>query len=102
MIPNSYPNFDFGLGNTADMLRDSVRSFAYEEIAPRAMKVDAKNGFPPDLWGKMRDLGVLGITVGEEYGGVGLGYLEHCVAMEEISRASAAIGLSTEPTQTFV
>ena len=75
MIPNSYPNFDFGLGNTADMLRDSVRSFAYEEIAPRAMKVDAKNGFPSDLWGKMRDLGVLGITVGEEYGGVVWGWV---------------------------
>lgn len=94
MIPNDLPSLNFDLGETADMLRDSVRSFASEEIAPRAADIDVENTFPHDLWRKMGDLGVLGITVGEEFGGAGMGYLEHCVAMEEISRASASVGLS--------
>ena len=94
MSSKAYPSLDFDLGDTADMLRDSVRSFAEDEIVPRAARVDEANDFPADLWCKMGDLGVLGITVEEEYGGAGMGYLEHCVAMEELSRASAAIGLS--------
>ncbi len=94
MIPNEYPSLDFDLGDTADMLRDSVRSFAADEIAPRAADIDRDNDFPADLWRKMGDLGVLGITVEEEYGGAAMGYLEHVVAMEEISRASASVGLS--------
>ena len=94
MSPKAYPSLDFDLGDTADMLRDSVRSFAEDEIVPRAAHIDEANDFPADLWCKMGDLGVLGITVEEEYGGAGMGYLEHCVAMEELSRASAAIGLS--------
>ena len=94
MIPNEYPTLGFNLGDTADMLRDSVRSFSSDKIAPRAAEIDAKNEFPIDLWPQMGALGLHGITVDEEYGGSGLGYLEHCVAMEEISRASASVGLS--------
>jgi isovaleryl-CoA dehydrogenase len=94
MIPNQYPSLDFDLGETADMIRDTVRSFASDEIAPRAASIDETDIFPPDLWKKMGDLGLLGITVSEEDGGSGLGYLEHVVAMEEISRASASVGLS--------
>jgi isovaleryl-CoA dehydrogenase len=94
MIPNTLPSLNFDLGETADMLRASVMNFAADEIAPRAADIDRKNEFPADLWRKMGDLGVLGVTVEEEYGGSGLGYLEHCVAMEEISRASASVGLS--------
>ncbi len=94
MIPNQLPDFDFGLGETADMLRASVRSFAADRIAPRAEEIDRTNTFPRDLWPELGALGVLGITVEEEYGGAGMGYLEHCVAMEEISRASASVGLS--------
>ncbi len=94
MIPNRLPDFDFGLGEDADMLRDSVRGFAADEIAPRAADIDRENEFPADLWRKMGSLGILGITVEEEYGGAGMGYLEHCVAMEEVSRASASVGLS--------
>ena len=94
MRPKEYPSLDFDLGDTADMLRDSVRSFAEDEIVPRAAHVDEANDFPADLWCKMGDLGVLGLPVEEEYGGAGMGYLEHCVAMEELSRASAALGLS--------
>mgnify|MGYP003700417345 CR=1 FL=1 len=93
-ISNQYPTLNFDLGETADMLRDSVQSFASDEIAPRAAEIDATDQFPMDLWRKMGDLGLLGITVEEEYGGSGLGYLEHIVAMEEISRASASVGLS--------
>ena len=88
------PGLDFGLGETADMIRSSVESFAQAEIAPRAEEIDASNEFPRDLWPRLGDLGLLGITVAEEEGGSGLGYLEHCVAMEEVSRASASVGLS--------
>ncbi len=86
--------FDFGLGETADMLRAQVADFAADEIAPRAADIDRTNEFPADLWRKMGGLGLLGVTVEEEYGGAGMGYLEHVVAMEEISRASASVGLS--------
>ncbi|HEY5047470.1 MAG TPA: isovaleryl-CoA dehydrogenase [Rhizomicrobium sp.] len=94
MIRNSYPELDFGLGETADMLRDSVRTFTGDRIAPRAEQIDRSNTFPRDLWPELGALGLLGITVEEELGGSGLGYLEHCVAMEEVSRGSAAVGLS--------
>lgn len=94
MIPNEYPSLNFGHGEQADMLRGSVRSFAEDEIAARAHLIDATNEFPMDLWRKMGDLGVLGITADEKYGGASMGYLEHCIAMEEISRASASVGLS--------
>ena len=94
MIPNQYPSLDFGLGETADMLRDTVMSFASEKIAPRAAEIDRSNEFPRDLWPELGALGLLGVTVEEELGGAGMGYLEHCVAMEEISRASASVGLS--------
>lgn len=93
-IPNRLPGLDFDLGETADMLRDQVAAFSAAEIAPRAADIDKTNDFPADLWRKFGDLGVLGITVAEEYGGAGMGYLEHVVAMEEISRASASVGLS--------
>ena len=87
-------DFDFGLGETLDMLRNSVCDFAAREIAPHAAQIDATNRFPRALWPKLGDLGAHGITVEERYGGTGLGYLAHCVAMEEISRASASVGLS--------
>ncbi len=94
MIRNSYPSLNFDLGDTADMLRDSVRSFAADRIAPRADEIDKSNSFPRDLWPQLGEMGLLGITVEEEWGGAGLGYLEHCVAMEEVSRGSASVGLS--------
>ena len=94
MISNQLPPFDFGLGETADMLRDTVAGFAAEKIAPRAEEIDRSNEFPRDLWPQLGALGLLGVTVEEEWGGAGMGYLEHCVAMEEISRASASVGLS--------
>ncbi len=94
MIANRYPTLNFDLGETADMLRDSVENFASREIAPRAAEIDRSDTFPRDLLPKMGELGLLGVTVEEEWGGSGLGYLEHCVAMEEISRASASVGLS--------
>ncbi len=94
MLPNSRGAFNFDLGETADMIRDTTRQFAQAEIAPRAAQIDRDNEFPRDLWPKMGALGLHGVTVEEEFGGVGLGYLEHCVAMEEISRASGAVGLS--------
>ena len=94
-IPNvRLPLLDFDLGQDAEMIRDTVSGFAAKEIAPRAADIDRENEFPNDLWKKMGDLGILGITVEEEYGGAGLGYLHHVVAMEEVSRASAAVGLS--------
>ena len=94
MASNRYPTLDFGLGETADMIRDSVRTFSDDHIAPIAAEIDRSNEFPRALWPELGALGVLGITVEEEHGGAGLGYLEHCVAMEEISRGSAAVGLS--------
>jgi isovaleryl-CoA dehydrogenase len=93
-IPNSYPTLDFDLGDTADMLRDTVRSFTSDKITPIAEEIDRTNTFPRHLWPELGALGLLGITVEEDYGGAGLGYLEHVVAMEEVSRGSAAIGLS--------
>src|SRR4030088_2231320 len=94
MRVNDIRGFDFGLGETADMLRDSVRGFAADRIAPRADEIDRSNTFPRDLWPELGKLGVHRITVEEEWGGAGLGYLEHCVAMEEISRASGSVVLS--------
>ena len=91
---NDLPVFDFGLGETADMLRDSVRTFSDDRIAPLAAEIDRTNEFPRQLWPQMGELGLHGITADEEYGGSGLGYLEHCVAMEEVSRGSASVGLS--------
>ncbi|MBB1353493.1 isovaleryl-CoA dehydrogenase [Pseudoalteromonas sp. SR45-5] len=89
-----YKEMNFGLGETADMIRDHVNSFASQEIAPLAEKTDLDNAFPNQLWTQMGEMGVLGMTVSEDFGGAGLGYLEHVIAMEEISRASASIGLS--------
>jgi len=94
MIPNDFPSLNFDLGETAEQLRQSVRGFTSDRIAPLAAELDRSNEFPRQLWPKLGELGVLGITVEEEYGGAGLGYLEHCITMEEISRGSAAIGLS--------
>ena len=95
MIRNDFPGFNFNLGDTADMLRDSVRSFSQDTIAPLADRIDREDWFPrEELWPAMGELGLHGITVEEEWGGSGLGYLEHCIAMEEVSRASASIGLS--------
>src|SRR5882762_3265261 len=91
---NNLPGLNFQLGDDINSLRDAVREFAQAEIAPRAAELDASDQFPMDLWRKMGDLGVLGVTVSEEYGGAGMGYLAHMIAMEEISRASASVGLS--------
>ncbi|MCK5874392.1 MAG: isovaleryl-CoA dehydrogenase [Alcanivoracaceae bacterium] len=90
----TFPSLNHDLGETLDALRDSVRAFADNEIAPRAAEIDRSNQFPMELWRKMGDMGLLGITVGEEYGGTGLGYLAHTIVTEEISRASASVGLS--------
>ena len=87
-------DFDFGHGETMNLLRDTVRAFARDEIAPLAAEVDSRNEFPRQLWPKLGELGLLGITVEEADGGAGLGYLAHTVVMEEVSRASAAVGLS--------
>lgn len=89
-----YPTLNFGLSEELNALRDVVAQFAANEIAPRAAEIDSTNQFPMDLWRKLGDLGLLGITVDEQYGGSGMGYLAHCIAMEEISRASASVGLS--------
>jgi len=94
MIPNSYPTLNFNLGETAEILRAQVAAFAADEIAPIADTVDRSDEFPRQLWPKMGDLGLLGVTVEEEYGGAGMGYTDHVVAMEEVSRASGGIGLS--------
>jgi isovaleryl-CoA dehydrogenase len=93
-MTNQLRGLDFDLGEVADMLRDQVESFAADEIAPRAAAIDLANDFPADLWPKLGVVGLLGVTVAPEYGGAGMGYLEHVVAMEEVSRASAAVGLS--------
>jgi isovaleryl-CoA dehydrogenase len=94
MLANAPRDFNFNLGEDADAIRDTVRDFAQAEIAPRAEAIDRTNEFPRDLWPKLGALGLHGITVEERYGGSGLGYLEHCVAMEEVSRASGSVGLS--------
>jgi isovaleryl-CoA dehydrogenase len=90
----TYPQLNFGLGDTANLLRESVQDFVASEIAPLAADIDHNDQFPPELWQKMGDLGLLGITVPEEFGGAGMGYLEHVIAMEEISRGSASVGLA--------
>jgi isovaleryl-CoA dehydrogenase len=94
MIPNTGPSLEFGLGETADAIRETTARFAADKIAPLAARIDAENAFPRELWPRMGELGLHGVTVEEAYGGLGLGYLEHVVAMEEVSRASASIGLS--------
>jgi isovaleryl-CoA dehydrogenase len=94
MIPNHGPSFDFDLGETADAIRETTSRFAADQIAPLAAEIDRTNDFPRQLWPKMGELGLHGITVEEDFGGLGLGYLEHVVAMEEVSRASASVGLS--------
>ena len=93
-MQSTFSSLNFGLGETIDMLRDTVNAFATDEIAPRAAQIDIDNEFPTDLWRKFGDMGLLGITVAEEFGGVEMGYLAHVVAMQEISRASASVGLS--------
>src|SRR5689334_13111646 len=94
MIPNAWRGFDFGLAEEVDMLRTTAGNFAQDKIAPRAGEIDRTNQFPRDLWPQLGALGLLGITVEEEFGGSGMGYLAHCVAMEEVSRGSASVGLS--------
>ncbi|MDB5417392.1 MAG: ivd [Phenylobacterium sp.] len=94
MILNHGPSLEFGLGETADAIRETTARFAADKIAPLAARIDADNTFPRELWPQMGELGLHGVTVEESYGGLGLGYLEHVVAMEEVSRASASIGLS--------
>ena len=94
MIPNHGPSLEFGLGETADAIRETTARFAADKIAPLAAEIDRTNAFPRELWPQMGELGLHGVTVDEAYGGLGLGYLEHVVAMEEVSRASASVGLS--------
>src|SRR5438309_2766436 len=94
MIANHGPSLEFGRGETADAIRDTTARFAADKIAPIAARIDEENAFPRELWPQMGELGLHGVTVEEAYGGLGLGYLEHAVAMEEVSRASASVGLS--------
>jgi isovaleryl-CoA dehydrogenase len=94
MISNAWSGFNFGLGEDVDALRDTARVFSQDRIAPRAAEIDRDNKFPRDLWPELGKLGLLGVTADEEYGGAAMGYLAHCVAMEEVSRASASVGLS--------
>ena len=94
MIPNTFKDLDFDLGNDIEVLKDSIQEFCKREIAPLAEDIDKKNDFPSHLWKKMGELGLLGITAEEKYGGSGLGYTEHVIAMQEISKASASVGLS--------
>src|SRR5437763_11675982 len=94
MIPNAWRGFDFALGEDVDALRDTVARFSHEQIAPRADEIDRENKFPRDLWPQLGELGVLGVTVDEEYGGAGVGYLADCVALEGISRGSPAARLA--------
>src|SRR5277367_4735563 len=94
MLANSLPGLDFGLGGDVEMLRETVRDFTADKIAPLAAEIDRSNKFPRELWPQLGALGLLGITVEEELGGSGMGYLAHCVAMEEVSRGSASVGLS--------
>ena len=96
------PSLDHFLGETIDIVRQTVRDFADNEISPRAQEIDQSNEFPSDLWTKLGELGLLGVTVAEEFGGADLGYLAHAVVMEEISRGSASVGLSYGPTPIFV
>ena len=93
-MSTAYPTLNFGLGEEIDMLRDAVYQMCTVELAPRAAQIDKDNEFPMDMWRKFGDMGLLGITVEEEYGGSGMGYLAHTIAVEEISRASASVGLS--------
>ena len=92
MLPNSYPMLEFNLGDEINMLRDSVRSFVSDKLAPRADQIDRDDVFPRDLWVQLGDLGVHGITVSEEYGGVAMGYTAQAMVLEEISRASGSVG----------
>jgi isovaleryl-CoA dehydrogenase len=94
MLKNEYPSLDHDLGPEIDMLRDTVRGFSAQHLEPIAAEIDRKDEFPVQLWPKLGELGLLGITVEDEYGGAGMGYLAHCVAMEEVSRGSASVGLS--------
>ena len=94
MISNLPENFNFNLGEETDALQESIRVFCDKEIAPLAEEIDKSNNFPSELWKKLGSMGLLGITVEENFGGSGLGYLEHIIAMQEISRASASVGLS--------
>ena len=94
MIPNTFKELDFDLGSDIEVLKDSIQEFCKREIAPLAEDIDKKNDFPSHLWKKMGELGLLGITAEEKYGGSGLGYTEHVIAMQEISKASASVGLS--------
>merc|ERR1712139_708258 len=94
MIPNTSNNFNFNLGKDIEIFQNAVENFCNNEIKPLSDKIDKQNEFPLEIWRKLGDMGLLGITVEEEYGGSGLGYLEHVIAMEEVSRASASVGLS--------
>src|SRR5437762_13274738 len=93
MIPNAWRGFDFALGEDVDALRETVSRFSHEQIAPRADEIDRENKFPRDLWPQLGELGVLGVTVDEEYGGAGVGFLGHWVAVGGVSRGSGGVGV---------